>query len=214
MKKTTHKQRKTHKKARNKHHVKRVHNYFHRTGFYVFVLDALKKAFWPIVFTVIAVFLFNEYVYDLRKGLVHMTETFSTWSIVTFFYASETILGLIPPEIFLGWASKMDSPYFYIALLATISYLGGLTAYFLGRASLKIASIKEYLEVKMAKNLKNTEKWGGILILVGALLPLPFAISCLTAGMIKYPFRNVVLYGLFRFIRFAFYGYLIFSAVN
>ena len=66
----------------------------------------------------------------------------------------------------------------------------------------------------MAKQLKNTSKWGGFLILVGALLPLPFAISCLTAGMIKYPFKNVVLVGLFRFVRFAIYAWAIFSVVN
>ena len=66
----------------------------------------------------------------------------------------------------------------------------------------------------MAKSLKNTSKWGGFLILAGALLPIPFSITCLTAGMIKYSFKNVVLFGLFRFARFAIYAVAIFQMVD
>ena len=66
----------------------------------------------------------------------------------------------------------------------------------------------------MEKHLKNSKKWGGILIIVGALLPLPFSISCMAAGMIKYPFKSVILFGLFRFVRFALYGLAIFQVVD
>jgi membrane protein YqaA with SNARE-associated domain len=62
----------------------------------------------------------------------------------------------------------------------------------------------------MEKQLKNSKKWGGFLILVGALLPLPFSISCLTAGIIEFPFKNVVFYGSLRLVRFLIYGLVIF----
>lgn len=202
------------KKGNKKPHVKRLHNYYQRTGFYMFIWESLKRAFWPIVIAVVAILLFNKYVYNIGEGLEAMTQTFSRTGVLITFFISETILGLIPPEIFIGWSKKTEDPILNLAILATLSYLGGLTAYFLGRASLKIESVRNYLEVKMAKNLKNTSKWGGFLILVGALLPLPFAISCLTAGMIKYPFKNVVVVGLFRFARFALYAWAIFSALN
>jgi membrane protein YqaA with SNARE-associated domain len=180
----------------------------------MFIWESLKKAFLPILAAVIGVFLFNKYVYNINDGLQEITETFSRLGILITFFVSETILGLIPPEIFIAWSKKTADPVLNLSLLATLSYFGGLTAYFRGRSSLKIKSVKNYLEVKMAKNLKNTSKWGGFLILVGALLPLPFAISCLTAGMIKYPFKNVVLFGLFRFLRFAIYAWAIFKMVN
>ncbi|KAB1155405.1 MULTISPECIES: YqaA family protein [Tenacibaculum] len=202
------------KKKKNKPHVKRLHTYYQRTGFYMFIWESLKKAFWPIVGAVVGIYLFNKYVYNINDGLQAMTETFSRLGVLVTFFISETILGLIPPEIFIAWSKKTANPVLNLSILATLSYFGGLTAYFIGRASLKIESIRTYLEVKMAKNLKNTSKWGGFLILVGALLPLPFAISCLTAGMIKYPFRNVVLFGLFRFLRFAIYAWAIFKMVN
>lgn len=204
--------KKKQKSAKQK--AKLIHNYYQRTGFYMFLWESLKKAFWPIVAAVVGLILFNKYVYNINDGLQTITETFSRIGVLVTFYISETILGLIPPEIFIAWSKKTASPILNLSILATLSYLGGLTAYFLGRMSLKIKSIKEYLEVKMADNLKNTSKWGSLLIIAGALLPLPFAISCLTAGMIKYPFKRVVLFGLFRFVRFAIYAWAIFSVVN
>ena len=193
---------------------KRLHNYYGRTGFYLFVWESVKKAFIPIVLVVIGVFLFNEYVYDINEGLEAITETFSKTGILITFFISETLLGLIPPEIFIAWSGKTESPILNLSILATLSYLGGLVSYFIGKTALKIESLKNYLEVKMAANLKNTRKWGGFLILVGALLPLPFSIACLAAGMIKYPFRNVVFFGLFRFARFAAYAWAIFQVVD
>ena len=193
---------------------KRLHNYYGRTGFYLFVWESLKKAFWPIVAVVAGVFLFNKYVYNINDGLHHFTETFSRITVLTAFFISETLLGLVPPEMFIAWSKKTPEPVLNLALLATLSYCGGLLSYFIGKTALKIKSVKEYLEIKMADNLKNTRKWGGILILVGALLPLPFSIACLAAGMIKYPFRSVVLFGLFRFARFAIYAWAIFQVVD
>ena len=207
------KKKKTRKK-RTAFIVKRLHNYYGRTGFYLFVWESIKKAFLPIVIAVIGVFLFNKYVYDINEGLETITETFSKVGILITFFLSETLLGLVPPEIFIAWSGKTESPVLNLALLATLSYLGGLLSYFIGKTALKIKSVKEYLEVKMAENLKNTKKWGGFLILAGALLPLPFSIACLAAGMIKYPFKNVALFGLFRFGRFAAYAWAIFQVVD
>lgn len=202
------------RKKRTEFIIKRLHNYYGRTGFYMFVWESMKKAFFPIVLAVIALFIFNKYVYDINKGLETITETFSSLGILITFFVSETILGLIPPEIFIAWTKKTTSPVLNLALLATLSYCGGLLSYFIGKMTLKIKSVKIYLEVKMAENLKNTKKWGGFLIIVGALLPLPFSVACLAAGMIKYPFKNVVLFGLFRFLRFTIYAWAIFQVVT
>jgi membrane protein YqaA with SNARE-associated domain len=191
-----------------------THKYYERTGFYQFVWANLKKAFLPIIGVILAIYLFNKYVYNINDGLHHFTETFSRLSVLTVFFISETLFGLIPPEMFIAWTKKTDQPILNLAILATLSYSGGLITYFLGKTASKIRVIKNYLEVKMADNLQNARKWGGILILVGALLPLPFSIACFAAGMIKYSFKNVVLFGVFRFARFAIYGWAIFKVVN
>jgi len=193
---------------------KLMHIYYSRTGFYMFIWESVKKTFIPVSCILILLFLVNKYVFNINELLESITETFSKLGIFSFFFVSETLLGLIPPEIFIAWTKKTTEPILNLMILTTLSYFGGLSSYFIGEKSLKIKAVKNYLEIKMEKHLKNSKKWGGILIIVGALLPLPFSISCMAAGMIKYPFKSVVLFGLFRFVRFALYGLAIFQVVD
>jgi len=202
------------KKKRKKSKTKLLHQYYSYTGFYKFIGKSLRKAIIPVVLVVVGLILFNKYIYNINDGLQTMTETFSTVGVLAVFFTSETLLGLIPPEIFIAWSKKTDDPIVTLAVLATLSYTGGLITFFIGKASLRIKTFKNYLETKLMSQLKNTSKWGGFLIVVGALLPIPFSITCLTAGMIKYPFKGVVLFGLFRFLRFAVYAWAIFKMVD
>ena len=201
-------------KSKKKSRTRLLHQYYSYTGFYAFLGKSLKKSAIPIILIVGLLFFVNEYVFTIDDGLELLTNSFSRIGVLITFFISETLLGLIPPEIIIGWSKKTANPIFNVSVLATLSYLGGVISYFIGKASTKIPSMKNYLEVKMAKNLKNIRKWGGFLILVGALLPLPFSISCMAAGIIQYPLKNVVLFGLFRFVRFARYGWAIFNVVT
>ncbi|WP_298371091.1 short-chain dehydrogenase [uncultured Lutibacter sp.] len=201
-------------KTQKKSKIELLHQYYSYTGFYAFIGKSLKKALWPVVIVIIALLLFNNYVYNVNEGLKHFTDTFTDIQVFTVFFLSESFLGLIPPEIFIAWSKKTSEPIFNLVLLAFISYVGGVISFFIGKAILTIEKVKNYFETKMSKHLKNTKKWGGFLIVVGALLPVPFSITCLAAGMIKYPIKGVLLFGLLRFARFAIYAAAIFQVVS
>lgn len=186
-----------------------LHQYYSYTGFYEFVWETIKKVSPYILAFLIGVFVLNKY-FNINQGLIHLTEILPVSGVLIFFFLSETLLGLIPPEIFIAWSGKMDTPWLYLCVLALLSYFGGLLSYWIGIGITKIATVHNYLEQKMEKQLKNSKKWGGFLILVGALLPLPFSISCLAAGIIEFPFKNVMLYGSLRLLRFLIYGLVIF----
>ncbi len=198
-------------KTRKKSRIQLVHQYYSYTGFYRFLGDALKKAVPPILLVVSILLAIHYFVIDINDALGYVIENYSSALILGLFFLSESILGIIPPELFIAWSGKTDSPTLYLSLLAVLSYAGGIVSYFTGRAALKIERIYQYLEVKMAKHIKNARKWGGFLIVVGALLPIPFAISSLAAGMIRFNFSYYLLFGLLRFVRFAIYGAAIFS---
>ena len=200
-------------KTKKKSRIRLLHQYYKFTGFYSFIGGSLKKALTPVIIFVAALLAIHYFVIDINALLVKMTDTFPPFWVLTVFFISESILGLIPPEIFIAWSDKMPDPILYLSLIAILSYAGGIISYFMGRASTRIPAVHDYLEVKMAKHLKNARKWGGFLIIVGAMLPVPFAISSMAAGMIKYPFINYLLFGLLRFVRFAVYGAAIFNLV-
>jgi len=196
---------------KDENNLKRLHRYYSLTGFYSFVGGSLKKAL-PIILIIVVLLVFvNFYVLDFNDFFTHITETFSPLSILAVFFASESILGLIPPEIFIAWTNKTTSPVIYLTLLAILSYIGGIISYFIGKWILRIPAVFRYVEGTMKKHLRNVQKWGGFLIVVGALLPIPFSMTSMAAGTINYKFRNYLLFGLLRFVRFFIYGAAIFS---
>ncbi|AXT49585.1 short-chain dehydrogenase [Aquimarina sp. BL5] len=190
-----------------------LHQYYSYTGFYKFLGISLKKALPPILLFIAGLLIVNYFVININDVLIYVTENYSDYVVFSVFFASESLLGLIPPEIFIAWSDKTTSPILYLSILALLSYLGGVISYFIGKSITKIPSVHQYLEVKMAKHIKNTRKWGGFLIVVGALLPIPFSITSIAAGMIKYPFISYLLFGLLRFVRFYLYAVAIFSLV-
>jgi len=197
----------------NKPRLKLLHQYYRYTGFYSFVGSSLAKAALPIALFVGALFLLDAFVIDFNALFVEITETYPPSKILSVFFTSESFLGLIPPEIFIAWSHKTPSPIFYLTMLALLSYLGGIVSFFIGRVILKIPFVYQHLEVKMKKHLNNIRKWGGFLIVVGALLPIPFSITSIAAGTINYKFKNYLLYGSLRFLRFYIFAIAIFNIV-
>ena len=148
------------KKKKSK--TKLLHQYYSYTGFYTFVGNSLKKAATPVIFIIVGLYLINEYVFTIDDGLLFLTQTFSRTGIIITFFISETLLGLIPPEIFIAWSKKTASPIINLSILATLSYTGGILSYFIGKTILKINAVKNYLEVKMAKASKKYRKVGRV----------------------------------------------------
>jgi len=190
-----------------------LHQYYSYTGFYRFVKNSIKKSIIPILIFVISLWLVHEFVVDFNDLFATIINTYSPLSILAIFFASETFLGLIPPEIFIAWADKTSHPVLYLTILAFLSYFGGILSYTMGKIMSKIPSIYNYLEVKMSKHIKMIRKWGGFLIVVGALLPIPFSITSIAAGIIHYKFTNYLLFGLLRFVRFILYAVVIFNVL-
>ena len=189
-----------------------LHQYYSYTGFYSFVKTSLVKALLPISIFIIALWLINKFFIDFND-LFTSISTFNPLIILAVFFASESLLGLIPPEIFIAWAGKTEMPVFSLTILAVLSYVGGIISFFIGKTISNMPSVYNYLEVKMEKHVKMIRKWGGFLIVVGALLPIPFSITSIAAGLIHYKFKNYLLFGLFRFVRFYLYALVIFNVL-
>lgn len=201
-------------KPKKKSRLQLLHQYYSYTGFYGFLGSSLLKAIPLIILFVAGLLSIHFFIIDVNVLLNKVTETFPAFGILTVFFISESILGLIPPELFIAWSSKSATPVFHLSMLAVLSYAGGIVSYYIGKAITKIPSVHEYLEIKMAKNIRNTRKWGGFLIVVGALLPIPYSLTTMTAGIIKYPLNSLLLFGLLRFVRFYIYALAIFNIVN
>jgi membrane protein YqaA with SNARE-associated domain len=185
--------------------------YYKITKFYSFLKNTAIKGGIAIVIFVTILLALEYFFLDFNAMLDSLVANYSPQVIFSFFLLSETVLGLVPPEIFIAWASKSGSPWLFLFILATMSYLGGIIAYFFGNRLFLIPAVKNHIENKIAIHINNLRKWGGLFVFIGAMLPLPHSIVSLACGLIKYDFKNYLLWALFRYVRFTIYAFVIFQ---
>ncbi|MBL4560159.1 MAG: short-chain dehydrogenase [Bacteroidales bacterium] len=191
-----------------------LHQYYSYTGFYQFIGSTLKNVAVPFAVLVALILFLEYYVLDFNSLFHETTKDYSPISVFMIFFTSESILGLIPPELFIAWVKTLPDPSLNLSLLALLSYLGGCVSYFIGKTILSIPAVKKTVEIKMQKHITNLKKWGGLLIVVGALLPLPFSMVSMASGIINFSFKRYLLFGLFRFLRFILFGLAIFNIMS
>ena len=182
-----------------------VHRYYKITRFYSFLKNASYQAFFMIVIFVLLLMAVNFFIIDINLLINNILVIYSPKIVILCFLISESILGLIPPEIFILWSSKSDFPFLFLFALATASYIGGAVSYFIGMCISLMPAISKHVERKIKQHIINLRKWGGLFIVLGAISPIPHAIISIGAGLIDYKFKYYLLWSLFRYLRFAIY---------
>nr|WP_321485001.1 VTT domain-containing protein [uncultured Draconibacterium sp.] len=188
-----------------------LNRYYRITRFYPFLKNtAYKGATVASIFVLLLVSL-EIFFLDFNLILNNLVDTYSPKIIYSVFLLSETFLGLVPPEMFIAWASKLEIPWLTLFILATLSYIGGVISYFLGTRLFLIPSVKNHIENKIKKHIVNLRKWGGIFVFLGAVSPVPHSVVSLTSGLIGYNLKSYLLWSLFRYMRFIIYALIIFG---
>lgn len=188
-----------------------LNRYYKITKFYSFLKETLYKAGIGIFIFILILLVINYFILDINSILTNLVETYSPRIIFSFFLVSETALGLVPPEMFIAWASKSVTPWLFLVILSTMSYIGGVISYLLGRKLFLIPSLQNYMQNKAAKHISNLRKWGGFFVVIGAVSPIPHSMVSMASGLIKYNFKNYLLWSLFRYLRFYIYALVIFQ---
>ena len=186
-----------------------AHRYYKITRFYSFLKNTAYQAFFMIVIFVLLLMAVNFFIIDIHLLINNILETYSPKIVILFFLISESILGLIPPEIFILWSSKSGSPFLFLFALATVSYIGGAVSYFIGMRISLVPAVSKHVERKIKQHIINLRKWGGLFIVLGAISPIPHSIVSIGAGLIDYKFKYYLLWSLFRYLRFVIYYFVI-----
>jgi len=165
--------------------------------------------------TVIPLILILKRYVDLGSVFTFITTNFTDPFVLIVFLVSETLLGMIPPDFFVIWAGKFNTPMIFLVLLGVLSYVGGILSYFIGSWLSKRKRIKEYSERALDKYIKMVRKWGGAFIVISALFPYsPFSMVVIAVSLLKYPFRYYLFFGLSRIIRFIIQGVFYLHILN
>ena len=179
------------------------------TRFYPFLKKIAIKSGLIIASIVVLLVGLEYFFFDFDDLLNHLVTTYSPKFIFLSLLVSETFLGLLPLEVYIAWAAKSVSPWLFLIVLSTMSYIGGIFAYFIGNRLFLIPSLKNYMEHKISTHIKNLRKWGGLFVFIGAMLPIPHSMVSMACGLIRYNFKYYLLFALFRYVRFALYALVI-----
>ena len=153
-------------------------------------------------------YLGEEYTNWLNPVTEDPVLTYSVYSL------SEIFFGIIPPEFFISRALKNELRIYIIHVFAFagISYGAGALNFLLGKY-LNQKALFQYIFGKYIRQYKNNiERWGNWVLIIAAMTPVPYSLVSLSVGAMAYPSRNYFLIVLFRFLRFAIYGFLIWES--
>ncbi len=134
------------------------------------------------------------------------------------FFASEVLFGLVPPELFmLIWIlHKVSLIQFVVnlSLLTIISYLAGVIGYLIG-SNFSRTDFYKKLHVRYLMQYDiQLKRYGAFLVMVAAVTPVPYSATCMLAGSVNLPFKQFLLISILRIVRFAAYGYMVWSFPN
>lgn len=199
------------KKIMKRGHI--YHIYYRRSGGYRFIGSSALKLVIGLAVVGAILYLFNTYVYDIADLTDYFTHHFGYPTVLLSLYLSETLIGILSPEIYIIWVSDFAHPWLWVLFLATISYLAGLSAYFIGTRLYLLPKVHDWVDNKFNSQFKLIRKYGGLLVALAALTPLPYPPMCMVSGMIKFPFKLFALITALRFVRFALYTLVLFKFV-
>lgn len=135
------------------------------------------------------------------------------------FTVSEIVFGMLPPEFFMMiWIlDHIPLPGYVLNLviMTVISYAAGVLGYWIGKTFSKTGFYQDHVREKYLKQYeKQMKKFGGYLVFVGAVTPIPFSAMCMMAGSVSMNLRSFLLICITRVLRFALYGWMVWSFPN
>ncbi len=173
--------------------------------------NLLKGLVWLIIIIVLFLLVKNYF----EDWYTAMMESIADKPIFVFstFSLSEILFGIFPPELFMIWALHQGSLTMYItytAVLGTISFAAGMIGYHIGHRFSRTPLYERFRNRKYGADLeKNVKKYGGFMVFIAAMTPVPFSAICMITGASGYHFYNFILISTSRILRFVLYAYAI-----
>lgn len=184
-----------------------------RSGRYRFVgKNLLRLGFFLSLFTTL-IYLLTTYVIDFKALQSQVFSGMPDWAMPIVLFISECFSGIVPVDFAILWALGYKDPYAMVLLLSCVSYLGGIVSWNIGRQLFRFNRIKNWVTVRFRKQFNLFRKYGGLLIVVSALTPLPFSPTSVVSGIARFPFRHYWKVALFRFLRFFLYAAVVSQVV-
>lgn len=179
-----------------------------------FFLRNLTRGVLFLVFIIGLYVIAKRYLgFDLKEWMGPLYESPKT--VFTIFLVSEVVFGIIPPEFFFIWSARHGDAEIFVSnvfILMVISYAAGVLGYWFGAYLNTTRAYRFFKHKVFGKFEDHFNDYGGFLVIVAAMTPIPFSGICMLVGSFRYPFARFLVFAMARFVRFAVYAYIIWRA--
>lgn len=189
------------------------HVYYRRKGGYQFFFKHFWKLAVGVAFVGVMLWSINKYVFKLSDFGNLIIDTFNTPTVLFIFYLAEICTGALPPYIFILWARELSSPYTMVLMITLTSIAGGITSYLIGTRLYHLPKVKSWVDIKFKVQFDYIKRFGGLLVFLSAISPLPYPTVSMVAGVVRFDFRMFLLMSLGRFLKFFGYALLLYNVI-
>jgi membrane protein YqaA with SNARE-associated domain len=162
--------------------------------------------------------LVGKYFEPQLLGLTTWTyQTVGFVGLASILAITDSFISPIPPDMLLVVVAKSDlaaSWWIAVPALGVLSSIAGVAGWAMSR-QIGTTRLPQLLFGRYQRyNQALVDRYGSLAVALGALTPIPFSVTCWTAGMFQLPFDRMVWATLLRVPRFVGYYLLIHWSVN
>ena len=165
------------------------------------------------IFVALFLFIALSFKPQLEAFAEWFTHDFGLLGIGVMVFVADLMISPVPPDFalaMLGRSDLHDQWMLLVPLLGLVSTLAGICGWMVGHRLKHLKFVKRMLAQFGNENRRAIRKFGFWMVIIGALTPLPFSLTCWLAGIFKLSFKNFVIAASFRVPRFVIYYWAIF----
>ena len=150
---------------------------------------------------------------QIREFSEWLRTNFGIWGLGGIVFIADLIISPVPPDAVLFIISKSslhESWLILVPLFGVVSSAAGVCGWLIGKRLQHISFIKRFIDQFTVEHGDAIKRFGFWMVVLGALTPLPFSLTCWLAGIFKLPFKTFIVACLCRVPRFVLYYWAIF----
>ena len=150
---------------------------------------------------------------EIKATATWLTENFGFWGIGVCVFVADLLISPIPPDaalFFIGKSALHQDWMIWVPLLGLISTGAGVCGWLIGQKLEHLKILHRFIESFKREHKGSVKKFGFWMVVIGALTPLPFSLTCWLAGIFKLPLKTFLIAALVRVPRFVLYYWAIF----
>jgi membrane protein YqaA with SNARE-associated domain len=157
--------------------------------------------------TIVAALVFASAVFrdSMMTATEWIYESIGIGGLLALLFVTDALITPIPPDailVVIANSPLRDQADWLIVGIGALSAVAGNVGWWIGSSLGNTPWVSKRLERSRRKHQKLLTRYGGWAVALGAVTPVPFSVTCWSAGALGVPFRIVAPMTLLRFPRF------------